>query len=441
MIYTNDNITFNNVLSGMVSSGTGGPLTAKTKYRVDENGNLIHRNSDYLVNAIDIHWGDILVDERVITSTEDLINWILVVKDYVPTAVSQQFVAIANELNTFVTKTYADDTYETKELANQEHQLINDRIIEIVNIINENFENIYSKQEVNELIAALSLNYQTIDQANADKQELNEAITNITNSKANSEDVYTQEESDAKYLTEHQSLTDYATKEYVGEKIAEVVGEAPETLDTLKEIADALADNATMSDIATAISTKANSEDVYTKEESDAKYLTEHQDISGKANVGDSYTKDESDAKYLTEHQDITGKANAADVYTKAEADERFLTEHQDITGKANVGDSYTKEESDAKYLTEHQSLENYATISDISNKVDWTESTPGRNHIVLKNHDSILGTGTDGVSTYNVAMVSKWDVADFGSNQIHLNLNTVDNVTINDNKVIVTND
>ena len=222
MIYTNDNITFNNVLSGMVSIGTGGPLTAKTKYRVDENGNLIHRNSDYLVNAIDIHWGDILVDEKVITSTEDLINWILVVKDYVPTAVSQQFVAIANELNTFVTKTYADDTYETKELANQEHQLINDRIIEIVNIINENFENIYSKQEVNELIAALSLNYQTIDQANADKQELNEAITNITNSKANSEDVYTKEESDAKYLTEHQSLTDYATKEYVNEHIPDL---------------------------------------------------------------------------------------------------------------------------------------------------------------------------------------------------------------------------
>ena len=34
------------------------------------------------------------------------------------------------------------------------------------------------------------------------------------------------------------ALEDYATKTYVGEKIEEIVGEAPETFDTLKEIAD-----------------------------------------------------------------------------------------------------------------------------------------------------------------------------------------------------------
>lgn len=73
--------------------------------------------------------------------------------------------------------------------------------------------------------------------------------------------------------------------------------------------------------------------------------------------------------------------------------------------------------------------------------KVDWTESTPGRKHIVLKNHDSILGTATDGM-TYNVAMVSKWDVADFGSSNLHLNLNSKDGIaTINDNKAIATKD
>ncbi len=38
----------------------------------------------------------------------------------------------------------------------------------------------------------------------------------------------------------------------------------------------------------------------YSKEESDSKYLTEHQDISGKANVSDVYTKTQSDNKYLT---------------------------------------------------------------------------------------------------------------------------------------------
>ena len=73
--------------------------------------------------------------------------------------------------------------------------------------------------------------------------------------------------------------------------------------------------------------------------------------------------------------------------------------------------------------------------------KVDWTESTLGRKHIALKNHDSVLGTATDG-GTYNLAMVSKWDVADFGSAQLHANLNSKDGIaTINDDKVIATED
>ena len=100
-----------------------------------------------------------------------------------------------------------------------------------------------------------------------------------------------------------------------------------------------------------------------------------------------------------------------------------------------------TKEEVnavDAKFA-------NYATADALAQveekKVDWTESEAGRKHIALKNHDSILGTATDG-STYNLAMVSKWDVADFGSAQLHANLNSKDGiVTINDDKVIATED
>ena len=77
----------------------------------------------------------------------------------------------------------------------------------------------------------------------------------------------------------------------------------------------------------------------------------------------------------------------------------------------------------------------------EITKKVEWVESTPGRKHIVLKNHDSILGTATDN-STYNLVMVSKWDVADLGSAQLHTNLNSKDgNVTINDDKMIATKD
>lgn len=81
------------------------------------------------------------------------------------------------------------------------------------------------------------------------------------------------------------------------------------------------------------------------------------------------------------------------------------------------------------------------AQDTEIAKKVDWTESEGGRKHIALKNHDSVLGTATDG-GTYNLAMVSKWDIADFGSAQLHANLNSKDgSVTINDDKVIATED
>lgn len=38
-----------------------------------------------------------------------------------------------------------------------------------------------------------------------------------------------------------------------------------------------------------------------------------------------AYSKEESDLKYLTEHQDISGKANTSDVYTKTQSDRLYL--------------------------------------------------------------------------------------------------------------------
>lgn len=47
----------------------------------------------------------------------------------------------------------------------------------------------------------------------------------------------------------------------------------------------------------------------------------------------------------------------------------------------------------------------------------------PGRKAIKLKNHDLLLGTATNG-ATYNLAMISKWDVANFGTNKLPINFN-----------------
>lgn len=79
----------------------------------------------------------------------------------------------------------------------------------------------------------------------------------------------------------------------------------------------------------------------------------------------------------------------------------------------------YTKEEADDKFVS-------YTPYQ-------------GRKTIQLANYDSISGLDTSG-SGHNLAMVSKWDVADFGATGLHANINTKDTVTINDNDVIVTN-
>ena len=60
----------------------------------------------------------------------------------------------------------------------------------------------------------------------------------------------------------------YATESYVTSKIGDVVGAAPEALDTLKELADALNDDANFASYVTVeLGKKANSTDVYTKNE------------------------------------------------------------------------------------------------------------------------------------------------------------------------------
>ena len=102
-------------------------------------------------------------------------------------------------------------------------------------------------------------------------------------------------------------LDDYATKHYVGEQILRIVGEAPETLDTLKEIADALEDKATMSTVSEAISTKANASDVYTKNEIDSNYATKQdlQDIDVSDQLDNYYTKEETERRFLSE-QDLS---------------------------------------------------------------------------------------------------------------------------------------
>ena len=165
---------------------------------------------------------------------------------------------------------------------------------------------------------------------------------------------------------------DAYTKTEVDEKISALVNGAPETADTLKELSDLISGNSDAMDLLnSAIGSKANSSDVYTKEEVDGK-IPNVENKADKATtlagygIEDAYTKTEVDGMI----PDISGKANSSDVYNKTEIDEKI----PDVSGKADksttlegygIEDAYTKTEVDEK-------------IPDVENKADKATTLAG---------------------------------------------------------------
>lgn len=161
-------------------------------------------------------------------------------------------------------------------------------------------------------------------------------------------------------------VSSFVTEETVDEKvateIAKVVADAPEDFDTLKEVADYIASDKTKAaEIETAIS---NLE-------------------SGKADASTVYTKQQADAKFLTEHQDLTDYAKKTDIpsvenlATKAEVE--AVDDKVDAIVIPDVSNFATKDEipSIEGLVTEQQmtaALEDKATIaqvSEVDQKVD----------------------------------------------------------------------
>ena len=95
----------------------------------------------------------------------------------------------------------------------------------------------------------------------------------------------------------------------------------------------------------------------------------------------------------------------------------------------------------------QHSASDEIATLGDIENELEnavmWQEdksdpNNPDREFIQLENHDYIAGKDTNG-NLRLLAMLSKYDVADFGNPHTHTNINTQRIVTINDNQAVLT--
>lgn len=198
-------------------------------------------------------------------------------------------------------------------------------------------------------------------------------------------------------------LSEYVKKDEVDSRIESIIGSAPEALDTLQELSKALGDDpnfaTTVTEMISEVEKKTEEikssipsiDGLATKEE-----VKEVQDSI--PNLDEYVTNEQLESKgYLTEHQDISNLATK-DELTEATKDS---VKYKEFT--------YTNAESE----------------------------TSTRKTIQLDNYDTISGVTTSGVGV-NLAMVSKWDVADFGSTSVHMNLNSKDGkVTINDDKEI----
>ena len=188
-------------------------------------------------------------------------------------------------------------------------------------------------------------------------------IENAVSGKADSSDVYAKSEVDAK-LDEKADKSDIPS------------------LDEYAKTADVQAE------IEGAVSGKADSSDV---EAIEAQITPISSDITA--------LKDKDDE--LQEAIDL--KASQADfealssnVYTKEESDEKFLTEHQSLSGYAT--EAWVNEQG---FLTEHQDISNLATKDEvISGETELWESLNAEQAARIQNDDEIYSAITDVIET-----------------------------------------
>lgn len=141
-------------------------------------------------------------------------------------------------------------------------------------------------------------------------------------------------------------------------------------------------------------------------------------------------------------NQSITDNINTVNEAIEGDVKARITKNEGDITSLnesvTEAKESIAKNASDIEAINKALDDEIRPELAKSVKNVDVsTDENPNRKAIVMNNHDLLLGAKTDG-TTVNLAMLSKWDVADFGSTQVHINLNgSEERPTYNDDKGI----
>ena len=107
-----------------------------------------------------------------------------------------------------------------------------------------------------------------------------------------------------KKVTDLEDAEDYATKVFVKDAIDALINGAPEALDTLKELADKLADNDdVVAAIVTSLNRKANSADVFTKQQATELFVSKASVIYSSLYIGSGSTVEDITSMFL--HTDV----------------------------------------------------------------------------------------------------------------------------------------
>lgn len=200
-------------------------------------------------------------------------------------------------------------------------------------------------------------------------------------------------------------------------------------------------------------------EDAYTKAEVDAKtssfmkykgQVETTNDLPQDAEIGDVYNVKSTGANYawdgaewdkLSETIDLSQFAEKADVTAVSEKvqEEKERAEAAEGSLRSDLNDAKAEIEKKQNIINVSENLKlDDANLDVNEQKVVLYSLYDNRKFIQMANHDALSGVMTNGDGA-NLAMLSKWDVADFGSNKVHLNLNSKDAATINDDDVIAT--
>ena len=194
---------------------------------------------------------------------------------------------------------------------------------------------------------------------------------------------------DSGYLTEHQSLADYYTKSQVDSSINAVKTAIPTKTSQLTNDSgyltehQSLAEYYTKSQVDGSINAVRDAIPVNVSQlNNDSGYLTEHQSLDGYAKISAIPTKTSqltNDSGYLTEHQSL------AEYYTKSQVDSSINAVKDAIP--VNV----SQLTNDSGYLTEHQSLADYYTKEQTDSSINAVKNTIPKKTSQLTNDSGYL--------------------------------------------------